>query len=91
MTQTENSQSLNSLMTTVMAETPYLPEAEVSVTIIELTDEDRNEVLAFLAERPVQTVCFIQDNFVRLGLPLRPLGRAKHQFHDRFPTCSLRV
>ena len=65
MTQTENSQSLNSLMTTIMAETPYLPEAEVSVTIIELTDEDRNEVLAFLAERPVQTVClagFIRDN-----------------------------
>ena len=61
----ENSPSLNALMTTVMAETPYLPEAEVTVNVIELTEEDRNEVLAFLAERPIHTVClvgFIRDN-----------------------------
>jgi predicted GNAT family acetyltransferase len=48
-----------------MAETPYLPEANVTVSVIELTEDDRNEVLAFLAERPVQTVClagFIRDN-----------------------------
>lgn len=65
MTQLENTQGFNSLMNTVMAETPYLPEANVSVTVIQLTEEDRNEVLAFLAERPIHTVClagFIRDN-----------------------------
>ncbi|HEX6730184.1 MAG TPA: GNAT family N-acetyltransferase [Pyrinomonadaceae bacterium] len=58
-------QSLNALMTEVMAKTPYLPEANVTVTLVELTEDDRNEVLAFLAERPVQTVClagFVRDN-----------------------------
>jgi len=61
----ENSPSLNSLMNTVMSETPYLPEADVQVDLIELNEEDRNEVLAFLAERPIHTVClvgFIRDN-----------------------------
>ncbi len=65
MRKTENPSSLNELMTTVMAETPYLPEADVTVSVFPLTEEDRNEVLAFLAERPVQTVClagFIRDN-----------------------------
>ncbi len=65
MTQLENTQGFNLLMNTVMAETPYLPEANVSVTVIQLTEEDRNEVLAFLAERPIHTVClagFIRDN-----------------------------
>jgi predicted GNAT family acetyltransferase len=65
MTQIENTQSFNSLMNTVMADTPYLPEADVTVTVFELTEEDRNEVLAFLAERPRHTVCmtgFIRDN-----------------------------
>jgi uncharacterized protein len=65
MRQIENSPSLNALMNVVMAETPYLPEADVTVDVIELTEEDRNEVLAFLAERPVHTVClagFIRDN-----------------------------
>ena len=65
MSQTVNPPSLNALMTKVMAETAYLPEAEVTVTITELTDEERNEVLAFLAERPIHTVClagFIRDN-----------------------------
>lgn len=59
------SQSLNALMNTVMAETPYLPEAELTVSLIELTEDDRNEVLSFLSERPVHTVClvgFIRDN-----------------------------
>jgi predicted GNAT family acetyltransferase len=58
-------QSLKALMTEVMADTPYLPEADTTVNTIELTEDDRNEVLAFLAERPVQTVClagFIRDN-----------------------------
>jgi len=52
-------------MNVVMAETPYLPEADVTVDVIELAEDDRNEVLAFLAERPVHTVCiagFIRDN-----------------------------
>ena len=65
MRQIETSPSLNSLMNVVMAETPYLPEADITVDVIELTEDDRNEVLAFLAERPVHTVCiagFIRDN-----------------------------
>jgi hypothetical protein len=65
MTQIENAQSFNSLMNTVMANTPYLPEADLTVTVFELTEEDRNEVLAFLAERSTHTVCmtgFIRDN-----------------------------
>jgi predicted GNAT family acetyltransferase len=56
---------MSELMNTVMAETQFLPEARVTVTTDELTEEDRNEVLAFLAERPTQTVClagFIRDN-----------------------------
>jgi len=60
-----DAQSLNALMTEVMAETPYLPEANVTVNLVELTEDHRNEVLAFLAERPVHTVClagFIRDN-----------------------------
>src|SRR6266851_1145487 len=65
MRQIDNSPSINGLMTRVMAETPYLPQANVTVSLIELTEEERNEVLAFLAERPVHTVCiagFIRDN-----------------------------
>jgi predicted GNAT family acetyltransferase len=61
----DNAQSLNGLMTKVMAETPYLPEADMTVSLIELTEEDRNEVLSFLSERPIHTVClvgFIRDN-----------------------------
>ena len=60
-----DTQSMNALITEVMAETPYLPEADVTVNVAELTENDRNEVLAFLAEQPVQTVCmagFIRDN-----------------------------
>jgi predicted GNAT family acetyltransferase len=65
MTQIETAPSFNSLMNTVMADTPYLPEADVTVSIFELTEDDRNEVLTFLAERPTHTVClagFIRDN-----------------------------
>ncbi|MCA1604905.1 MAG: hypothetical protein LC775_05385, partial [Acidobacteria bacterium] len=60
-----DTESMNALITQVMADTPYLPEADVTVDVVELTEDDRNEVLAFLAERPVQTVCmsgFIRDN-----------------------------
>lgn len=62
---TENTSSLSELMNSVMAETPYLPEADVTVTVVELAVEDQNEVLSFLSERPVHTVCmagFIRDN-----------------------------
>src|SRR3954468_12194328 len=65
MTQTQTPPSMNDLMNAVMAENPYLPEADVTVTISELTEEDRNEVIAFLAERPTHTVCiagFVRDN-----------------------------
>jgi predicted GNAT family acetyltransferase len=65
MTPQESTQSLSALMGAVMAETPYLPEANLGVEVTELTEEDRNEVLAFLAERPIHTVClagFIRDN-----------------------------
>jgi uncharacterized protein len=53
------------LMNSVMTETQYLPTAEVTVTVAKLTNEDRNEVLSFLGERPIHTVCmvgFIRDN-----------------------------
>jgi len=65
MTPQESTQSMTALMGAVMAETPYLPEADVTVSVEELTEEYRNEVLDFLAERPVHTVClagFIRDN-----------------------------
>lgn len=65
MRESTTSQSLTALMNTVMAETPYLPEAELTVSLIELTEDDRNEVLSFLSERPIHTVClvgFIRDN-----------------------------
>lgn len=56
---------MSELMSEVMAQTPYLLEADVTVTTSELTDDDRNEVLAFLAEQPTHTVCiagFVRDN-----------------------------
>src|SRR5215208_6363229 len=64
---------IQSLVSTAMASTQYLPTAEVTVTTEELKDEDKNEVLAFLEERPVHTVAmagFIRDN----GL-VSPLNR----------------
>jgi uncharacterized protein len=65
MTEIENTTSMNDLMQTVMAETQYLPEANVTVEVAELTEEERKEVLSFLCERPTHTVCltgFIRDN-----------------------------
>src|SRR6185436_12983053 len=61
----EDTSSFNCLLTAVMAGTPYLPEANLSVAVTELTEDDRNEVFAFLAERPLHTVAmagFIRDN-----------------------------
>ncbi|MDQ2855128.1 MAG: hypothetical protein M3R68_02275, partial [Acidobacteriota bacterium] len=53
------------LMSTIMTETQFLPTAEVSVSVARLSNQDLTEVLAFLAERPIHTVCmvgFIRDN-----------------------------
>jgi GNAT superfamily N-acetyltransferase len=57
--------STSNLMNSIMAETQYLPAAELTVSVGKLTNEDRNEVLSFLTERPIHTVCmvgFIRDN-----------------------------
>ena len=65
MTPIQDNASLIGLMQTVMAENPYLPEADVTVTAAELAEEDRTEVLAFLAENPLHTICLaglIRDN-----------------------------
>jgi len=52
-------------MEAVMSRTQYLPAAEIEVGVEPLPEQSRNEVLAFLEERPVHTVCmigFIRDN-----------------------------
>jgi len=57
--------SIQSLVSTAMAATQYLLQADVTVTTEELTDDVKNEVLAFLEERPIHTVAmagFIRDN-----------------------------
>ena len=57
--------SIAKLMNAVMCEDQYLPSADVSVSVDRLTNEERNETLAFLAERPIHTVIlagFIRDN-----------------------------
>ena len=57
--------SLNQMMHVVMEETPYLPEPGVTVTMDQLTEAERAEVVAFLAERPIHTVVMaglIRDN-----------------------------
>ncbi len=55
------------LMNDVMAGSQFLPEAGLPLTTRELAEAEREEVLAFLAERPVHTVCMaglIRDNGV---------------------------
>jgi uncharacterized protein len=67
--------SVAQLMHTVMAETPLLPLASVTVFTELLTSQEETEVIAFLAERPLHTVCmagFIRDN----GLE-SPLNRGR--------------
>lgn len=52
-------------METVMTRTQYLPAADIDVWVEPLVEQSRNEVLAFLEERPIHTVCmigFIRDN-----------------------------
>lgn len=57
--------SMEMMMREVMEESPFLPSPELEVTTEELRAEDRAEVLGFLSERPLHTVCLaglIRDN-----------------------------
>lgn len=52
-------------MRVLMEENAYLPDTVLALEVSELVEEETNEVLAFLSERPVHTVCmigFIRDN-----------------------------
>jgi predicted GNAT family acetyltransferase len=54
-------------MDDVMAGSQFLPEAGLPLTTLELAEAEREELLAFLAERPAHTVCMaglIRDNGV---------------------------
>ncbi len=57
--------SVEQMMHTIMDETAYLPQPDVTLTVAELVKAETNEVLAFLSERPIHTVCMmglIRDN-----------------------------
>ena len=57
--------SVATMMDGVMAETQFLPEVSSEVATHALSESEREEVLSFLAERAVHTVClagFIRDN-----------------------------
>jgi GNAT superfamily N-acetyltransferase len=57
--------SVATLMDGVMTQTQFLPEVSVEVNTYALAEEEREEVLAFLAERAVHTVCMaglVRDN-----------------------------
>jgi len=57
--------SLNQTTQTVMEETNYLPQPDVSLTVSRLVEAETNEVIEFLSERPIHTVCLtglIRDN-----------------------------
>lgn len=57
--------SLAQVMHDVMEQTQFLPQMEGTVTADQLAESDRAEVLAFMAENPVHTVCMaglIRDN-----------------------------
>jgi predicted GNAT family acetyltransferase len=59
--------SVATLMDGVMAQTQFLPEVSAEVNTYALSEEEREEVLSFLAERPIHTVCMtglIRDNGV---------------------------
>jgi predicted GNAT family acetyltransferase len=59
--------SVAEFMDNVMERTQFLPDAKVGVTTSALEECEREEVLAFLAERPLYTVCMaglIRDNGV---------------------------
>ena len=57
--------SIAQVMNDVMESTQFLPETGCAVTVEQLADGQKAEVLAFLAENPVHTVCMaglIRDN-----------------------------
>jgi GNAT superfamily N-acetyltransferase len=57
--------SVATLMDGVMTQTQFLPEVSEGLKTYALTEDEREEVLAFLAERAVHTVCMsglIRDN-----------------------------
>jgi ribosomal protein S18 acetylase RimI-like enzyme len=57
--------SLTQTMNSIMEETQFLPEPQVTLEVRELVEGETNEVLSFLSERPIHTVCmvgFIRDN-----------------------------
>lgn len=63
--------SMEQMMQTVMEETAYLPQPNLTLSVSELTEKETNEVLAFLSERPIHTVImmgFIRDNGLRSEL-----------------------
>ncbi len=57
--------SLEQMMQTVMEDTVYLPQSNLTLTVNELTETETNEVVGFLSERPIHTVIMmgmIRDN-----------------------------
>src|SRR5436309_5590713 len=57
--------SLTQTMQCIMEETAFLPQPHVTLEVSELGETETNEVLAFLSERPIHTVCMvgmIRDN-----------------------------
>jgi GNAT superfamily N-acetyltransferase len=57
--------SLEQMMHTVMEDTAYLPQPNLTLTVNELTETEMKEVLGFLSERPIHTVIMmglIRDN-----------------------------
>ncbi len=59
--------SLEQLMQTVMEESAFLPQPDLNLTVSRLAEDEKAEVLGFLAERPIHTVIMmglIRDNGV---------------------------
>ena len=57
--------SQQQMMQMLMEESAYLPLPDISLAVSELGEPERNEVLGFLAERPIHTVILaglIRDN-----------------------------
>jgi uncharacterized protein len=57
--------SLEKTLHNVMEENAYLPSPDVTLKVGELAETETNEVLGFLSERPIHTVCMtgmIRDN-----------------------------
>ena len=50
---------LEQTMRGVMEENAFLPETSLALTVNKLTEAETREVLSFLSERPVHTICMI--------------------------------